>query len=85
MAVKSFLLVLPGTDMQEGTNIVDRLRCSVSEHAFVIHNKNISLTVSCGLSTYKGQSLHQLIEEADKHLYEAKRLGRNQCKYELIG
>lgn len=82
---EEFLLVLPGTDMQEGTSIVERLRCSIADHAFIIHNKSISLTVSCGLSTYKGQSLHQLIEEADKHLYEAKRLGRNQCMCGLIG
>ncbi len=82
---EEFLLVLPSTDIKEANQIVDRLRCAVANHIFMIHSHTISLTVSCGISSYHGQSMHQLIEEADTHLYEAKRLGRNQCKCKLLG
>jgi len=82
---EEFLVVLPGTDLVEANQIVDRLRSAVADHVFIIQNHNISMTVSCGISCYEGQSLHQLIEEADNHLYEAKRLGRNQCKCQLLG
>ncbi|WP_430883957.1 diguanylate cyclase [Fusibacter sp. JL216-2] len=81
---EEFLLVLPGTDIERGNQIVDRLRSAIAEHAFVIHGHHVTMTVSCGVASYQGQSMHQLIEEADKHLYEAKRLGRNQCMCSLI-
>jgi len=80
---EEFLLILPGTPLVDAHIIVDRLRAAVANHVFMIHNHEISMTVSCGLSCYQGQSLHTLIEEADNHLYKAKRLGRNQCRCQL--
>jgi len=80
---EEFLLILPGTPLADAHIIVDRLRAAVANHVFMIHSNEISMTVSCGLSCYQGQSLHKLIEEADNHLYTAKRLGRNQCMCQL--
>jgi len=76
---EEFLLILPGTDIIEASAIIDRIRTAISNFSFNIRQHKISITVSCGLASYEGQSMHQLIEEADRHLYEAKRLGRNLC------
>ena len=80
---EEFLLVLPGTNIEEATTIIDRIRSAIANYRFTIRQHDISVTVSCGLSSYKGQSMHQLIEEADKHLYEAKKQGRNLCLYSI--
>ncbi len=76
---EEFLLILPNSDSFQATLIVDRLRSAIENHRFDIDDNHLSLTVSCGIATYCGQALHQFIDEADKHLYTAKRMGRNQC------
>lgn len=77
---EEFLLILPGTDVKTANAIIDRIRTTISNYTFRIRQHDISITVSCGLASYKGQSMHQLIEEADQHLYDAKRMGRNLCR-----
>ncbi len=76
---EEFLLILPGADILTALSVVDRLRKSIDNHVFVLDKHSLSLTVSCGVATFTGQDLHHFIAEADKYLYEAKRLGRNQC------
>jgi diguanylate cyclase (GGDEF)-like protein len=76
---EEFLLILPNSDAFQASAIVDRIRLAIEHHRFDIDASNLSLTVSCGIASYSGQALHQFIDEADKHLYTAKRLGRNQC------
>ena len=78
---EEFLLILPGTEIYAANAIIDRIRSAIASFTFRVRQHDISVTVSCGLSSYKGQSLHQLIEEADRHMYEAKKQGRNTCLY----
>ncbi|MCI5889467.1 MAG: diguanylate cyclase, partial [Brachyspira sp.] len=53
----------------------------VSSNKFKLQgDKEVSVTISLGVSTYPqdGQTPSELIEAADKRLYNAKNNGRNQ-------
>ena len=55
----------------------------VANKKFKLANGNdASVTISLGVSTFPndGESAEQLIENADKRLYDAKNSGRNQVK-----
>ena len=68
---EEFLLVLPSTNIEQAKVIAERIISAVS--------KNTNVTVSAGLSVYTGKSgFDQLVEQADKALYAAKKAGRNR-------
>ena len=54
------------------------LRESIFSKPIFLEQNTLTLTVSCGVSCYAGQSLRELINEADALLYQAKHQGRNQ-------
>jgi diguanylate cyclase (GGDEF)-like protein len=60
--------------------MAERLRKAVMKKVFSAEDKNFQITVSIGLSTHRDdiRSKEELIEEADKALYHAKRTGRNR-------
>lgn len=77
---EEFLVVLPNTNEQDAFIIADRLRHSIQEFKIKADGKNISVTISVGISQFPihGQYEAQVIEAADKALYHAKHNGRNQ-------
>jgi diguanylate cyclase (GGDEF)-like protein len=50
----------------------------VAEHQLLFNGQTLSVTVSIGVSSYKGQTADELIQQADMALYNAKRQGRNR-------
>ena len=61
--------------------IMEKVRKSVNALKIPVRGKkNISVTVSCGVSQRENhsQSIVEVIEAADKALYKAKESGRNQ-------
>ncbi len=72
---EEFLVLCPNSDLNEATNLAERLRLFVENYNFSVERK---ITISVGVAEYKGQSLDDLINEADKKLYIAKREGRNR-------
>ena len=69
---EEFLLLMPGTSLDEAEVILDRLHRSLASHAAV------SYTFSAGLAQASaGECLQAVIERADAALYGAKRAGRN--------
>ncbi len=81
---EEFLVLLPDTSCSRAALPLDRLRYRLAEHKFVNSNAEISLSISIGIATLSSQDNNPMdvIERADKALYEAKRSGRNKVVYD---
>ncbi len=78
---EEFAVILLGTNEKGGMKIAERLRKAVMNSKFYANDKEFSITISIGLSSYTKdiRNKEELIERADKALYQAKNLGRNRC------
>lgn len=78
---EEFAVLLPGTTAQIGMKIAERLRQKVAEFAFEGETGYIAVTVSLGVSVKKpGMNSQVVFEQADRALYRAKQLGRNNVQ-----
>ncbi len=68
-----FIIVLPTLSVNEARFVAERFRKKVNE------TSNPRFTVSIGIATYPhdGQTVHELIQAADRGLYKAKNMGKN--------
>jgi diguanylate cyclase (GGDEF)-like protein len=74
---EEFIIMLPGTGAEGAVVLGERLRRDWKEMTFP--GFSIRVTASFGVSAYQpGDTLESLVERADRALYEAKRLGKNQ-------
>ena len=74
-------IILPNTKYDEAIAIAQKLRSLVEEKKCKLSgNRESNVTISLGVSTYgkDGQTPSELIEAADKRLYNAKNNGRNR-------
>lgn len=64
-------------------HIMEKIKENISNHTFLVDDKEIHLTVSAGVvSTDKAfDSFGHMVRTADSLLYEAKRSGRNKIVY----
>ncbi len=72
---EEFLVILEDISLVEAMSIAERIRQSIREHTFT---REINLTISGGLAVAKSLPVDQLVQEADRNLYEAKRAGRDR-------
>ncbi|MBG0776453.1 MAG: GGDEF domain-containing protein [Desulfovibrionaceae bacterium] len=86
---EEFVVVLPRVELARAAELAEELRARIEAHRLVLRNpdgsvleKGISLTVSVGVAAmderWQGAHAANLIEAADKGLYEAKGSGRNR-------
>jgi diguanylate cyclase (GGDEF)-like protein len=76
---EEFLLVLVGINAGEALQGLERIRVSVDAVNWEAVTPGRKITFSAGVATFrKGESVVQLINRADRALYEAKGAGRNQ-------
>ncbi len=79
---EEFAVVLPETNKSNAIVVAERIRTNVSVTRFLDSGFTPTqhLTVSIGVCTFPvdAQNLQEVIENADKHLYSAKRLGRDR-------
>lgn len=77
---EEFVAVLPEIDAEAARATGERLRQSVAVHSFGERDQ-AHLTVSVGVAAYPrdGSSRTELLDAADRAMYAAKRMGRNQC------
>lgn len=79
---EEFIIILPNCDLNGGAEIAKRIQGSLVKQCLVIENKEICITLSIGIATLtnKHQNFEQLINEADKAMYQAKEKGRNRIE-----
>lgn len=77
---EEFIALLAETSLGRAYSVAERLRLVVSEEPFETSAGNIVITVSLGVAELGNtcSSLRELIDCADKALYEAKKAGRNR-------
>lgn len=78
---EEFAVILPDTNLQASAQVAERIRSSIDASPLDIDNQPLHITVSIGIATYQVNSAmtsNQLIEHADKFLYQAKQEGRNR-------
>ena len=76
---EEFVVVLPEIDADHAMTIAERVRKTIAAHLFEIAG-GIHLTASVGVATYPddGSTRGGLLDAADRAMYTAKWLGRNQ-------
>ncbi|MEO3386267.1 GGDEF domain-containing protein [Mesorhizobium sp. CAU 1741] len=76
---EEFAIVAPNMDDTLLTKLGERIRKAVSGLVVVSGNVRLKVTTSIGVAVWDGQeTAEELFRRADKHLYQAKRLGRNR-------
>jgi diguanylate cyclase (GGDEF)-like protein len=77
---EEFVVVLPVADAPVATELAERIRKAIAEHAFVFEGKILNQTVSIGVSENRPafQTYQALLDDADRKLYQSKNAGRNR-------
>ncbi|HON78406.1 MAG TPA: diguanylate cyclase DgcA [Spirochaetota bacterium] len=78
---EEFAIILPNTELGEALMVAKRIRQSVEEAVVVCSDKNLSVTISIGVTQYdynRDIDNKTLVERADKALYISKAEGRNR-------
>lgn len=76
-----FVIILPEVDIDATEKIAERLRGAISRNAFLSEEHlNLTITASFGVSGYPYPAINKvdLIDSADKAMYDAKNSGRNK-------
>ena len=76
---EEFLLVLPGTEVDEGVAVMTRLQRDLTKAFFLHNNERLLITFSAGVALRTpAETQAEIIDRADKALYRAKRAGKNR-------
>ncbi len=73
---EEFLVLLPHTDNLNSREVAEHLRHEVDSLGW--EAAGLTTTISGGVASLEGQSLKELLQEADLLLYQAKTKGRNR-------
>lgn len=75
---EEFAIILPHTGIQKAGKLAERIRYIIEKTGFIA---GLHITISIGISEYKeGLETCDLIKQADKGLYLAKKRGRNRVE-----
>jgi diguanylate cyclase (GGDEF)-like protein len=79
---EEFLLILPGTDLEGGARVADRIRIALAGRIVLSADGSpIPVTASFGVAaTPPASTAAELFSAADAALYEAKRNGKNRVE-----
>jgi len=76
---EEFAIMLLHQDREQAIKVAEEIRSNIENMKFVINEKNTKVTVSIGVAMFPEDAglPEELIDKADKSLYEAKKKGRN--------
>lgn len=80
---EEFVVILPESTVEQACGFGSRLLRLVGDKAMEVGNTRINVTISIGIAQTTGERLitpQELIEEADRKLYQAKAGGRNRLQ-----
>ena len=76
---EEFLFILPQTLAKNANELAVKIQETLQKHLFNYEDDKITVTVSMGIEQFNGNnSIDEVINNADKYLYQAKNAGRNQ-------
>jgi two-component system cell cycle response regulator len=77
---EEFVVLLFGSNLQQGTEIGERLRATIENHKFIYNGIQLPITISVGVATKEVHmnTWEELFARADSAMYAAKRSGRNR-------
>lgn len=77
---EEFCIFLPETNKAGAHAVAERIRNAIENHAIEAYDESVRTTISIGVSSFPEDSsdMEELIENADRALYEAKKQGRNR-------
>jgi len=77
---EEFAILLPDTPLEQGLIIGQRIQESISIGAVIYDDREISVTMSAGLSFRQTgkDGIEKMLSEADRALYAAKKRGKNR-------
>lgn len=84
---EEFLIIFHNTDKKDALKVLERTLDNLKDHSFNYGEGEINITFSCGIANSMELdddilSARALIELADKRLYKAKKMGRNNIVVE---
>ncbi|HBP22148.1 MAG TPA: hypothetical protein DEA08_30745 [Planctomycetes bacterium] len=82
------VILLPNTGLADAVSLAERLREGVRSTPFDTGEKQIDITASFGVAEFDPSAMSDtegFVEHADRHLYRAKRGGRDQVRSDLDG
>lgn len=75
---EEFLLIVTNCDLNRGRAVAEKVRRVICDTPMNDGINSIRVTVTIGMSVYSGESIDNLILEADEALYEGKHQGKNR-------
>ena len=76
---EEFMLLLPDTQQDEAIEVMVRLQRNLTKAFFMHNNERVLITFSAGVAQRRpDESRTEIIERADKAMYQAKRTGKNR-------
>ena len=78
-----FVVLLPQANAIKAIEAGNRIRLAVQNSSFDVDGNRINSTVSIGISSYPedATNINEVLENADKSLYQSKKGGRNLVSY----